>query len=56
MYINDQAHRYTGYYASTFLRRDLARFNGATFSFVEVVKAFHVGLRGRRFEVYNDTK
>ena len=56
MYKNGQAHRNKGYYTSTTLwsgPRPLQR--GDSF-FVEVVAAFHVGLRGRRRQVKYDTK
>ena len=51
MYINDQAHRYTGYYTSTTLRSGPRPLQRGDSSVVEVVLAFHVGLRGRRREV-----
>ena len=51
LYINDQAHRYTGYYTSTTLRSGPRPLQRGDSSVVEVVVAFHVGLRGRRREV-----
>ena len=51
LYINDQAHRYTGYYTSTTLRSGPRPLQWGDSSFVKVVAAFHVGLRSRRREV-----
>ena len=56
MYLNNQAHRYTGYYTSTTLRSESRLLQRGNSSFDKVVAAFHVGLRGRKRKVCLDTK
>ena len=51
MYLNNQAHRYTGYYTSITLQSEPRPLQRGDSSFKEVVAAFNVGLRGRRPEV-----
>ena len=56
IYINDEAHRQTGYYTSTTLRSGPRPLQRGDSSFVEVVAAFHMRLQGRRREWQYDTK
>ena len=51
MCLNDQTHRYTGYYTSTTIRSGPRPLQRGDSSFVEIVAAFHVRLRSRRREV-----